>query len=172
VIERDQALTGKMPGSRTARSSDRPGRSQRSARGRPPGFSTVRNLALGVKGGTRSAAGSEEPPRGLGARVAVACAAKMLASRSARGPDEAFTAGLLHDVGRLVLAMRFGTTTGRASAAGRGGREHRGLEREAWESTMPRSAADPRGLGLPPGIVEVRGHHATSAAPASPASWR
>jgi putative nucleotidyltransferase with HDIG domain len=110
VIEHDQALTGKML--RLANSAFF-GQSRRVATIPRAvvllGFSTVRNLALGVKvwdalGGGVSRARLEE----LWAHaVAVALAAKMLATRLRAGdPDEAFTAGLLHDTGRLVMAMR------------------------------------------------------------------
>jgi putative nucleotidyltransferase with HDIG domain len=73
------------------------------------GFSTVRNLALGVKvwetlgtGVTRA-----EVDRRWRHAVEVAVVARVLARRLGQvSPDEAFTAGLLHDIGQLLLAMR------------------------------------------------------------------
>jgi len=165
VIEHDQALTGKML--RLANSAFF-GQSRRVATIPRAvvllGFSTVRNLALGVKvwdalGHGISRVRLEELwTHG----VAVATATKMLAARLRAGdPDEAFTAGLLHDVGRLVLAMRFGDEYGGAVGgvaqsepvepieSGTFGVDHAevgGWMLEAWS--------------LPPGIVEaVRLHH-------------
>src|SRR5262249_14617389 len=110
VIEHDQALTGKML--RLANSAFF-GQSRRVATIPRAvvllGFSTVRNLALGVKvwdalGSGIARARLEE----LWAHgVAVAIATKTLAARLRAGdPDVGFTAGLLHDTGRLVIAMR------------------------------------------------------------------
>jgi len=111
VIERDQALTGKML--RLANSAFF-GQSRRVATIPRAvvllGFTTVRNLALGVKVWDALGAGVSRPRlQELWAHgVAVAVATKSLTARLRAGdPDEAFTAGLLHDVGRLVLAMRF-----------------------------------------------------------------
>jgi len=95
----------------------------------------------------------------------VATAGKWLTARLRAGdPDEAFTAGLLHDIGRLVMAVRLGevywATFVAAGAqpvplveSGSFGVDHAevgGWLLEAW--------------GLPPGIVEaVRQHHADPA---------
>ena len=169
VIEHDQALSGKML--RLANSAFF-GQSRRVATIPRAvvllGFSTVRNLALGVKVwdtlGTGIARNRLEE---LWAHaVAVGVAAKTLAARLRAGdPDEAFTAGVLHDVGRLILAMRFreeywqcvggASESGaieRKEAAGLGvdHAEVGGWVLEAW--------------GLPPGIVEaVRLHHGSAA---------
>lgn len=73
------------------------------------GFKTVQNLALGVKvwevflkrGGVPLAEIFEHS-------ALVAPAARALAQRTRIGdPDTAFTAGLLHDIGRVVLNVRF-----------------------------------------------------------------
>jgi putative nucleotidyltransferase with HDIG domain len=102
--------------------------------------------------------------------VAVGGAAKTLAGKLRSGdPDEAFTAGLLHDVGRLVLAMRFKdeywtVTKGvgeqepveahERAAFGVDHAEVGGWLLEAW--------------ALPPTIIEhVRSHHANATRPAS-----
>src|SRR5436309_15994105 len=111
LIEHDQALTGKML--RLANSAFF-GQSRRvSTIPRAVallGLSTVRNLALGVKVWDTLGTGmAQSRPEELWAHaLAVGVAAKTLAARLRAGdPDEAFTAGVLHDVGRLVLAMRF-----------------------------------------------------------------
>jgi putative nucleotidyltransferase with HDIG domain len=171
VIEHDQALTGKML--RLANSAFF-GQTRRVATIPRAvvllGFSTVRNLALGVKvwdalGGGVSRARLEE----LWAHaVAVALSAKMLATRLRAGdPDEAFTAGLLHDTGRLVMAMRlkeeYWVAVGGATESqpvdtienatfGVDHAEVGGWLLEAWN--------------LPPGIIDaVRQHHAAGARP-------
>lgn len=110
VIEHDQALTAKML--RLANSAFF-GQSRKVATIPRAvvllGFTTVRNLALGVKvwdalGAGMSRARLEEL---WGHAVAVAIATKALTARLRVGdPDEAFTAGLLHDAGRLVMSMR------------------------------------------------------------------
>ncbi len=120
LIEHDQALTGKML--RLANSAFF-GQARRVATIPRAvmllGFSTVRNLALGVKVWDTLAAGLA-PGRieELWAHaVVVAIATKVLTAKLCAGdPDEAFTAGLLHDVGRIVLAGRFGDAYWRAIA--------------------------------------------------------
>jgi putative nucleotidyltransferase with HDIG domain len=110
VVEHDQSLTSKIL--RLANSAFF-GQSRRVATIPRAvvllGFSTVRNLALSVKvwetlGNGVARAHVEE----LWAHaVAVAVASRTLTKRLRAGdPDEAFTAGLLHDVGRLVIALR------------------------------------------------------------------
>src|SRR5262249_2582419 len=134
VIERDQALTGKML--RLANSAFF-GQSRKVATIPRAvvllGFSTVRNLALGVK--VWDALGSGIAKTRLeelwSHAVAVAAAGRRLATRLGGGdPDEAFTAGLLHDVGRLVLAMRFRDDYWRAVGGAEEGNDLETLERE------------------------------------------
>ena len=171
VIEHDQALTGKML--RLANSAFF-GQTRKVATIPRAvvllGFSTVRNLALGVK--VWDALGTGIARTRLDElwahAVTVAVATKALAARLRAGdPDEGFTAGLLHDVGRLVLAMRFRDEYWRvvggaseveaidrleASSLGVDHAEVGGWILEAWS--------------LPPAIVEaVRGHHAVGARP-------
>ncbi len=73
------------------------------------GFSTVKNLALGVKiletlrgrGGPGMAALWEHS-------ALVGAAARAIAQRTrAADPEEVFTAGLLHDIGKVILRIRF-----------------------------------------------------------------
>ena len=174
VVEHDQALTGKML--RLANSAFF-GQSRRVATIPRAvvllGFSTVRNLALGVKVWDTLGTGiARDRLEELWAHaVAVGVAAKTLTARLRVGdPDEAFTAGVLHDVGRLILAMRFrddywqcvggageSEAVERKEAAGLGvdHAEVGGWILEAWS--------------LPPTIVEaVRAHHAADARPGVP----
>ena len=74
------------------------------------GFSTVRNLALGVKVWDTLGTGvSRKELEALWTHaVQVAAAARAIARQQRQvSPDETFTTGLLHDVGQLVLALRF-----------------------------------------------------------------
>src|SRR5207253_5408230 len=130
------------------------------------GFSTVRNLALGVKVWDAMAHGI--PPERLEDlwthAVMVAVASKVLAVKLAAGdPDEAFTAGLLHDVGRLVLATRFKDAYWTAAARADGAGSMIDVEQEVFGVHH----AEVGGWlleawGLPPSIVEAaRLHHAT-----------
>src|SRR5438105_9538731 len=166
LIEHDQALTGKML--RLANSAFF-GQSRRVATIPRAvmllGFSTVRNLALGVKVWDAMAHGI--PPERLEElwthAVMVAVASKVLAAKLAAGdPDEAFTAGLLHDVGRLVLATRFKDAYWTAAARAGGAGSMIDVEQEAFGVHH----AEVGGWlleawGLPPSIVEAaRLHHA------------
>jgi putative nucleotidyltransferase with HDIG domain len=174
VIEHDQALTGKML--RLANSAFF-GQSRRVATIPRAvvllGFSTVRNLALGVKVWDALSSGiSRVRLEELWAHaVTVAVATKELVVRLRAGdPDEAFTAGLLHDIGRLVLAMRFREQYWEVTGGG--------TESEPVESIESSSfGVDHAEVGgwmleawsLPPGIVEaVRNHHGDFARPGLP----
>ncbi len=73
------------------------------------GFSTVKNLALGIKimetlrgrGGPEVAALWEHS-------ALVGAAARLIAQRThGADPEEVFTAGLLHDIGKVILRIRF-----------------------------------------------------------------
>ena len=111
LIERDQALTARLL--RLANSAFFGQARKVSTIPRAVlllGFSTVRNLALGVK--VWDTLGSGMSRRELEAlwthAVEVAAVARVLARRERQvNADEAFTTGLLHDVGQLVLALRF-----------------------------------------------------------------
>jgi putative nucleotidyltransferase with HDIG domain len=168
VVEHDQALTSKILRLANSAFFGQSRRVQTIPRAVVLlGFSTVRNLALGVK--IWDALGGGVTQARLAAlwthSVTVAVAGKALVVRLRAGdPDQAFTGGLLHDVGRLVLAMRFGEEYWRVAGA-------------AAEGTI--SAAESAAFGvdhaevggwmleawnLPPGIVEVvRTHHAEAA---------
>jgi len=97
------------------------------------GFSTVKNLALGVKvwealTGGRTGADME----GLWIHSSLVAVASRLLSRRLKLPDpeEAFTAGLLHDIGKVVLAIRFPEQY-QALLATAGGQAGSEAEREA-----------------------------------------
>ena len=174
VIEHDPALTGKML--RLANSAFF-GQSRRVATIPRAvvllGFSTVRNLALGVKVWDTLGAGiARDRLEELWAHaVAVGVAAKTLAARLRAGdPDEAFTAGVLHDVGRLILAMRFREEYWQCVG---GAGEAEAIERKE-AVTLGVDHAEVGGWileawSLPPAIVEtVRSHHAGDARPGVP----
>ncbi len=82
------------------------------------GFSTVRNLALGVKIWETLAVERGPSLADLWAHSAlVGAAARLIAQRTrAADPEEVFTAGLLHDVGRVILTLRFKERYGAVSA--------------------------------------------------------
>lgn len=170
LIERDQALTAKLL--RLANSAFF-GQSRRVSTVPRAilllGFSTVRNLALGVK--VWEALAGDVARRRLeelwAHAITVAVCAKAMAGRMrACDPDEAFTAGLLHDVGRLVIAVRFrdlywDTVGGGTEAEVAGAEPIAALER----GTFGVDHAEVGGWlleawSLPPTIVEaVRQHH-------------
>src|SRR5256712_6375799 len=174
VIEHDQALTGKML--RLANSAFF-GQSRRVATIPRAvvllGFSTVRNLALGVEVWDTLGAGigRNRLDQLWAHAVAGRVGAQSLTARLPGGqPHQAFTAGVLHDVGRLILAMRFREEywqcvggAGEAGAIERKEAASLGVDHaevggwilEAWS--------------LPPPIVEaVRSHHAADARPGVP----
>lgn len=84
------------------------------------GFATVKNLALGIKiwetlaprGGPDIAALWEHS-------ALVGAAARLIAQRTrAADPDEVFTAGLLHDIGRVILHLKFASVYDRLASIG------------------------------------------------------
>jgi putative nucleotidyltransferase with HDIG domain len=173
VIEKDQALTGKM-----LRLANSAFFGQSRAVATIPravillGFSTVRNLALGVKVWDAFGSGVSKPvlEELWGHSVEVAMIAKELAARLHGGdPDEAFTAGLLHDVGRLVLALRFKDDYWKAV----GGVAESDVVDEREREAFGVDHAEVGGWmleawALPAAIVEgVRTHHEVAARPAS-----
>jgi putative nucleotidyltransferase with HDIG domain len=166
LIEHDQALTGKML--RLANSAFF-GQSRRVATIPRAvmllGFSTVRNLALGVKVWDTVAPGvPAEQLRALWRHaVMVAVGSKILTAKLAAGDaDEAFTAGLLHDVGRLLLASRFKDAYWKATA----GAEATDAIVDVEQASFGVQHAEVGGWlleawGLPPSIVDAaRSHHA------------
>ncbi|MFO7608376.1 MAG: HDOD domain-containing protein [Candidatus Krumholzibacteriia bacterium] len=94
------------------------------------GFATVRNLALGLAAGgaLKQAGGADYQRRFWTHALATACAADALVRHCglACDPEEAFVAGLLHDVGHPVLALAAPQEFAAVFGAGPEGR----LERE------------------------------------------
>jgi len=78
------------------------------------GFVRVRDLVLGLSVWNaldgKSSAGRRHRKQMWIHTATVAAVAKMLAERNRRDGAEAFAAGLLHDVGKLVLGVRLGDT--------------------------------------------------------------
>ena len=78
------------------------------------GFTRVRDLVLGLSVwgalGGGGATGRRYRTRLWTHSATVAAAAKLLAERTGGDGPTAFTAGLLHDVGKLVLAIRLGAS--------------------------------------------------------------
>jgi putative nucleotidyltransferase with HDIG domain len=76
------------------------------------GFTTVRNLALGVKVWDSLAPGGRQKQQveTLWHHSAIVAAGAKLVAAKVKGidPDISFTAGLLHDVGKLVIALKLG----------------------------------------------------------------
>jgi putative nucleotidyltransferase with HDIG domain len=136
------------------------------------GFSTVKNLALGVKiletmrgrGGPGMAALWEHS-------ALVGAAARSIAQRTrAADPEEVFTAGLLHDIGKVILRIRFEAVYDRMVDVG--GETPLFLrERDAFGVDHARAGA---WLGeswqLPTGIVEAAGAHHDELAEGTPLS--
>jgi putative nucleotidyltransferase with HDIG domain len=113
VMQRDQALTARVL--RLANSSFFGCAREVASLSRAVmllGFNAVRNLALGVKIWDTLRSGTTFSVAALWEHSAlVATAAKLIAQKTrAAEPEAAFTAGLLHDVGRVVLRLRFAST--------------------------------------------------------------
>jgi putative nucleotidyltransferase with HDIG domain len=84
------------------------------------GFAAVKNVALGVKIWDTLRDRSGPSAAALWEHSAlVGTAARLVAQRTrAADPEEAFTAGLLHDIGQVVLSLRFAAVYGRIAATG------------------------------------------------------
>lgn len=84
------------------------------------GFATVKNLALGIKIWETMAARGGPSIAALWEHSAlVGAAARMIAQRTkAVDPEEVFTAGLLHDIGKVVLRIHFTTVYDDVAAVG------------------------------------------------------
>jgi putative nucleotidyltransferase with HDIG domain len=125
------------------------------------GFATVKNLALGVKIwetlGARGGPGLAE----LWEHSALVGAAARLIAQRTRGadPEEVFTAGLLHDIGKVILRIRFAAVYDRLAIQG-GETPLVVREREAFGVDHAQAGA---WLGeawsLPSVIVEAAGAH-------------
>ena len=182
VMQRDQALTGRVL--RLANSGFFGFAREVSTLPRAVmilGFGTVRSLALGVKvweaflGHGGSALGE------LWEHAALVGAAARLIAQSTRTaePEEVFTAGLLHDVGRVVLAVRFPAEYA-AVIAGAGPAD---VTRESADDLPPLEERERAAFGidhaqagawlaetwaLPPMMVEAAASHHRVIAPGTP----
>lgn len=113
LIARDQALTARLL--RLANSAFFAARAKVTTAQQAVtllGFTRVRDLALGLSVwgalDAKSAAGRRWRSTLWAHSATVAAASRILAERAGRDPGVAFTAGLLHDVGKLVLGLRLG----------------------------------------------------------------
>jgi putative nucleotidyltransferase with HDIG domain len=133
------------------------------------GFSTVRSLALGVK--------IWETMRGRDGlsltelwehSALVGAAARLIARRVHVGdPEEIFTAGLLHDVGRAVLNLRFPAEYAAISSAN--GADLLERERAAFGVDHARAGAWlAEAWSLPQSIVEAAATHHDPIRPGAP----
>lgn len=128
------------------------------------GTSTLRNLALSVEvfrafEGTKAVPGfSLEALQDHGLAVA-RLAARLLTDR--RQGESAFMAGMLHDVGQLILATRLPEHFARALGRARGSSDDlHTIERELLGVTHAELGAYLLGLwGLPYPVVEAVAHH-------------
>ncbi|MBL9187829.1 MAG: HDOD domain-containing protein [Opitutaceae bacterium] len=98
--------------------------------------------------------------------VTTATAARLLAERLGRRPDEAFTAGILHDIGKLIFAVQAGSDYQRVidleRAAGASSLE---AERTLLEFTHPEvGEMVAQRWNLPPHYVAAIAHHHAPAA--------
>jgi len=170
VMQRDQALTGRVL--RLANSGFFGFSRQVATLPRAImilGFSTVRSLALGVK--------IWEVMRGRDGlsltelwehSALVGAAARLIARRvRAADPEEIFTAGLLHDVGRAVLNLRFPAEY--AAAASATGPDRLERERAAFGIDHTQAGAWlAEAWSLPQSIVETAACHHDPITPGMP----
>jgi putative nucleotidyltransferase with HDIG domain len=136
------------------------------------GFATVKNLALGIKIWETLAARGAPDIAALWEHSALVGAAARLIAQRTRGadPDEVFTAGLLHDIGRVLLHMKFAAVYDRLANVG-GDTPLVLRERDAFGVDHAQIGA---WLGeawsLPPAIVEAAREHHADLTPGTPLS--
>lgn len=173
VMQRDQALTGRVL--RLANSGFFGFAREVSTMPRAImilGFATVRSLALGVKVWETFLGHGGGLLTGLWEHAALVGAASRLIAQRVRAaePEEIFTAGLLHDVGRVVLALRLPAeyaTIVAGNAPGEAPLEERersvfGIDHAQAGSWLAETWA------LPPMIVEAAATHHQPIAPGTP----
>jgi putative nucleotidyltransferase with HDIG domain len=134
------------------------------------GFSTVKNLALGIKiWETLSQRGGPGIAKLWEHSALVGAAARLIAQRTrATDPEEVFTAGLLHDLGRVILRIHFTSVYDRVVSVG-GDVPLVIRERDAFGVDHAQAGA---WLGeawaLPPSIVEAARQHHDELTPGTP----
>lgn len=126
------------------------------------GFSAVRNLATGlaVAGAVKGMGSAEDQQRFWDHAIATASAAEVIARRvDYLDPEEAFVAGLLHDIGHLLLAVTVPNDYAAVLADGPDGL----VDRENEQLGMAHTRAGQKLLRhwkLPPALWSaVRFHH-------------
>lgn len=136
------------------------------------GFRAVRSmvLAVGVNGAFRAdQCPGFDAPAYLRHGVGVGLAARILAPLAKQNPELAFTAGLLHDIGELVLASNFSKPYSEALAYRA---QHDVALPEAEQAVLGITHAEVGALlaetwRFPPALRQaVADHHAPAAAPA------
>ncbi len=105
--------------------------------------------------------------------VTTATAARLLAERLGRRPDEAFTAGILHDIGKLIFAVQAGADYQRVINLERtAGASSLEAERTLLEFTHPEvGEMVAQRWNLPPRYVAAIAHHHAPAAAGEEASF-
>jgi putative nucleotidyltransferase with HDIG domain len=170
VMQRDQALTGRVL--RLANSGFFGFSRQVATLPRAImilGFSTVRSLALGVKIWEAMRGRDGLSLTELWEHSALVGAAARLIARRVRvaDPEEIFTAGLLHDIGRAVLNLRFPAEY--AAAASATGPDRLERERAAFGIDHTQAGAWlAEAWSLPQSIVETAACHHDPITPGMP----
>jgi putative nucleotidyltransferase with HDIG domain len=126
------------------------------------GFTTVRALAVTAVCDLADDADDPYEPGFWAHSVAAAIGASVIARRTAVSPVDAFTAGLLHDLGAAVLHQRHGRAYQLVrELAGQSGARLLEGEREAFGTTHPEVAAELlASVRVPATVVQaVRQHH-------------
>jgi putative nucleotidyltransferase with HDIG domain len=166
LIARDQALTARLL--RLANSAFFAARAKATTVQQAVtllGFGRVHDLVLGL-----SVWGALDPKSVAGRRwrtalwthsATVAAASKLLAERAGLDGGTAFTAGLLHDVGKLVLGMRLGDSYwSMLDEAEARGEDSSGVEREAFQCHHGLVAGWLLQVWqLPPALVDAVAYH-------------
>jgi HD-like signal output (HDOD) protein len=174
VMQRDQALTGRVL--RLANSGYFGFAREVSTLPRAVmilGFSAVRNLALGVKMWETFLGHGGTPLSELWEHAAlVGAAGRLIAQRTRAGePEEVFTAGLLHDIGRVVLALRFPVEYAAVATGPESAEDVPLEERERAAFGIDHTLAGAwlaETWALPPTFVEAAGTHHQMIPPGTP----
>jgi putative nucleotidyltransferase with HDIG domain len=138
------------------------------------GFGTVRSLALGVKvwESFMTGASALKLAELWEHSALVGAAARLVAQRTrAADPEEIFTAGLLHDIGRTVLALRFPAEYAAVVYAAASDPATPLVEHERAAFGIDHAQAGAwlaETWGLPPTVVESAAMHEETIAPGMP----
>lgn len=142
------------------------------------GFRGVQSIALGVAVMGQFSPGASAPWFDERAHwrhsMAVALCAQALAGRTGQKESAAFTAGLLHDIGRLVLVVLYPQASQQAWALCQAGAVTLSEAERAVVGLDHAQATDllARHWRLPPGLRDAMAwHHQPEHADAGPAAW-